>query len=62
MFIGVVMFFCTFSLVMSVVVLNLHYRTPKTHYMPNWVRVGLVIRILYLGWLIYRLQNDHQCI
>ena len=38
MFIGVVMFFCTLSLLMSVVVLNLHYRSPKTHYMPNWVR------------------------
>jgi len=37
MFVGTVMFFCTLSLLMSVIVLNLHHRTPKTHYMPNWV-------------------------
>lgn len=32
------MIFVTLSIVITVFVLNVHYRTPKTHTMPSWVK------------------------
>uniref|UniRef100_A0A8C5RY16 Cholinergic receptor nicotinic alpha 3 subunit n=1 Tax=Laticauda laticaudata TaxID=8630 RepID=A0A8C5RY16_LATLA len=33
------MLFVTLSIVITVFVLNVHYRTPRTHTMPEWVKV-----------------------
>ena len=37
MYFSVMMIMCTISLVMTVLVLNLHHRNPDTHHMPKWV-------------------------
>ncbi|KAF7699321.1 neuronal acetylcholine receptor subunit alpha-3 [Silurus meridionalis] len=45
------MIFVTLSIVITVFVLNVHYRTPKTHSMPRWVRhvfLSLLPRIMFM--------------
>nr|XP_055030915.1 neuronal acetylcholine receptor subunit alpha-3 [Misgurnus anguillicaudatus] len=45
------MIFVTLSIVITVFVLNVHYRTPKTHVMPRWVRhvfLGLLPRVMFM--------------
>ncbi|PWA28153.1 neuronal acetylcholine receptor subunit alpha-4b isoform X1 [Gambusia affinis] len=45
------MVFVTLSIVITVFVLNVHHRSPKTHGMPHWVRrvfLDLVPRVLFM--------------
>ncbi|XP_030650134.1 neuronal acetylcholine receptor subunit alpha-3 [Chanos chanos] len=45
------MIFVTLSIVITVFVLNVHYRTPKTHTMPEWVRrvfLGMLPRVMFM--------------
>uniref|UniRef100_A0A8C6KRG9 Cholinergic receptor, nicotinic, beta 5a n=1 Tax=Nothobranchius furzeri TaxID=105023 RepID=A0A8C6KRG9_NOTFU len=35
----------TFSIVTSVCVLNVHHRSPSTHYMPDWVKHIFLVRL-----------------
>ncbi|XP_058608229.1 neuronal acetylcholine receptor subunit alpha-3 isoform X2 [Onychostoma macrolepis] len=45
------MIFVTLSIVITVFVLNVHYRTPKTHTMPGWVQkvfLGLLPRVMFM--------------
>ncbi|KAM6980362.1 neuronal acetylcholine receptor subunit alpha-3-like isoform 1-T1 [Aplochiton taeniatus] len=45
------MIFVTLSIVITVFVLNVHYRTPMTHTMPAWVRsvfLGLLPRVMLM--------------
>ncbi|KAI4883588.1 hypothetical protein NFI96_033208, partial [Prochilodus magdalenae] len=45
------MIFVTLSIVITVFVLNVHYRTPKTHTMPCWVRrvfLSLLPRVMFM--------------
>ncbi|XP_026863816.2 neuronal acetylcholine receptor subunit alpha-3 isoform X1 [Electrophorus electricus] len=53
------MIFVTLSIVITVFVLNVHYRTPKTHTMPHWVRsvfLGLLPRVMFMT----RPERDHE--
>uniref|UniRef100_A0A3B3WVZ0 Cholinergic receptor, nicotinic, alpha 4b n=1 Tax=Poecilia mexicana TaxID=48701 RepID=A0A3B3WVZ0_9TELE len=45
------MVFVTLSIIITVFVLNVHHRSPKTHGMPHWVRrvfLDLVPRVLFM--------------
>ncbi|XP_018601714.1 neuronal acetylcholine receptor subunit alpha-3-like [Scleropages formosus] len=45
------MIFVTLSIVITVFVLNVHYRTPTTHTMPSWVRtvfLGMLPRVMFM--------------
>uniref|UniRef100_A0A8C6UV98 Cholinergic receptor, nicotinic, alpha 3 n=1 Tax=Neogobius melanostomus TaxID=47308 RepID=A0A8C6UV98_9GOBI len=45
------MIFVTLSIVITVFVLNVHYRTPKTHTIPRWVRtvfLSLLPKIMFM--------------
>uniref|UniRef100_A0A3Q2PM07 Cholinergic receptor nicotinic alpha 6 subunit n=1 Tax=Fundulus heteroclitus TaxID=8078 RepID=A0A3Q2PM07_FUNHE len=45
------MIFVTLSIVITVFVLNVHYRTPMTHTMPEWVRMvflGVLPRVMLM--------------
>lgn len=53
------MIFVTLSIVITVFVLNVHYRTPMTHTMPNWVR-AVFLRVLPRVMLMKR-PIDQSC-
>uniref|UniRef100_A0A8C5MNW1 Cholinergic receptor nicotinic alpha 3 subunit n=1 Tax=Leptobrachium leishanense TaxID=445787 RepID=A0A8C5MNW1_9ANUR len=45
------MIFVTLSIVITVFVLNVHYRTPKTHTMPRWVKkvfLNMLPKIMFM--------------
>uniref|UniRef100_A0A3B3CME3 Cholinergic receptor nicotinic alpha 6 subunit n=1 Tax=Oryzias melastigma TaxID=30732 RepID=A0A3B3CME3_ORYME len=53
------MIFVTLSIVITVFVLNVHYRTPMTHTMPDWVRsvfLGVLPRVMLM-----RRPIDQSC-
>uniref|UniRef100_A0A3Q3KWS4 Neuronal acetylcholine receptor subunit alpha-3-like n=1 Tax=Mastacembelus armatus TaxID=205130 RepID=A0A3Q3KWS4_9TELE len=53
------MIFVTLSIVITVFVLNVHYRTPMTHTMPEWVRavfLGVLPRVMLM-----RRPIDQSC-
>ncbi|XP_054999774.1 neuronal acetylcholine receptor subunit alpha-6 isoform X2 [Sorex araneus] len=39
------MIFVTLSIVVTVFVLNIHYRSPTTHTMPNWVKITFLQKL-----------------
>lgn len=51
------MIFVTLSIVITVFVLNVHYRTPKTHTMPCWVRT-VFLRLLPKVMFMTRPEKD----
>uniref|UniRef100_A0A8D2ZGA1 Neuronal acetylcholine receptor subunit alpha-3-like n=1 Tax=Scophthalmus maximus TaxID=52904 RepID=A0A8D2ZGA1_SCOMX len=53
------MIFVTLSIVITVFVLNVHYRTPMTHTMPEWVR-AVFLRVLPRVMLMRR-PIDQGC-
>uniref|UniRef100_A0A3B3WVX3 Cholinergic receptor, nicotinic, alpha 4b n=1 Tax=Poecilia mexicana TaxID=48701 RepID=A0A3B3WVX3_9TELE len=62
------MVFVTLSIIITVFVLNVHHRSPKTHGMPHWVRrvfLDLVPRVLFMkrppGTHLCRSQSFQYC-
>ncbi|KAJ1205343.1 hypothetical protein NDU88_000778 [Pleurodeles waltl] len=52
------MIFVTLSIVVTVFAINIHYRTPKTHTMPKWVKA--VFLKLLPKFLMMRRPSDKQ--
>nr|XP_046229217.1 neuronal acetylcholine receptor subunit alpha-3 isoform X2 [Scatophagus argus] len=53
------MIFVTLSIVITVFVLNVHYRTPKTHTMPCWVRT-VFLKLLPKVMFMTRPERDPE--
>lgn len=46
-----------FAIVLTVIIINRNYRTPRTHKMPNWVRV---VFLYYLPKFLFMERPDHD--
>ncbi|XP_035273122.1 neuronal acetylcholine receptor subunit alpha-6 isoform X1 [Anguilla anguilla] len=55
------MIFVTLSIVITVFVLNVHYRTPMTHTMPGWVR-SVFLRVLPRIMLMRRPLDQQEAL
>uniref|UniRef100_A0A4W5K994 Cholinergic receptor, nicotinic, alpha 4b n=1 Tax=Hucho hucho TaxID=62062 RepID=A0A4W5K994_9TELE len=54
------MIFVTLSIIITVFVLNVHHRSPRTHGMPHWVRrvfLDLVPRVLFMKRVGHRCRS-----
>ncbi|XP_043933780.1 neuronal acetylcholine receptor subunit alpha-3-like isoform X2 [Protopterus annectens] len=57
------MIFVTLSIVITVFVLNVHYRTPKTHTMPHWVRsvfLNLLPKVMFMKRPAREPEKSHK--
>lgn len=46
-----------FAIVLTVIIINRNYRTPRTHKMPNWTRV---VFLYYLPKILFMERPDHD--
>ncbi|XP_013406819.1 neuronal acetylcholine receptor subunit alpha-7 [Lingula anatina] len=57
MYFGCIMIVCSLSVVFTVLVLNYHFRSPDTHVMPRWVKVGICE---WLAWILRMTRPDRE--
>ena len=54
---GTVMLMCTLSVIMTIIVLNLHHRSPDMYEMPTWVSSDLPDHLLFTAYICCIFRN-----